>query len=187
MPLNLEADLQLEQNAVPHLMHTLSRNVSAASFRREQSNAEHAIRSGRPYYDRRAVPPKWLDGAELDAFVRSRAAQTTRKICLLSDIIVRMNNNGANELHTQVLAYHSLSRHNHGLNQIQQAINSVFGVGASYGAMYRLTRLMSRKYLERIRCAARRCSRARGSRPAPPLDSTMKAGGTSRRVRRGFA
>jgi hypothetical protein len=145
-PLDLEADLELKRRSAKNLMSFLSALITSPSWRRDLKSAELAVAKKEPYYQKRTKT--FLSGVELEAFVSSRREANARELCLLADIIVNMSMNGARELHTQLLLYLSLSRHNHGQAQISMAHDSTFGLSSSYGTSYHLSHYLSKRYLE---------------------------------------
>jgi hypothetical protein len=145
-PLDLVADLELKRRSAKHLMEILSVAITSSSWRRDQKTAEQAVASNTQYYQRRTK--LFLSGAELEDFVSSRREANDRELCLLADIIVNMSMNGAQELHTQLLLYLSLSRQMHGQAQISMAHDSTFRLASSYGTTYHLSHHLSKRYLD---------------------------------------
>ena len=79
--------------------------------------------------------------------MRSRHDLRVRETCIVIDVILNMNNNGANEIHTKCLLYLTLSRHNHGQGQVSMAHDTAFRLASSYGSAYSLGQAISRRYL----------------------------------------
>lgn len=67
---------------------------------------------------------------------------------MLTDIILNMNNNGACEIHTQLLLYLSATNASHGLTQRCQAYMSALGVAVSYGSSTTLNKELSERYIK---------------------------------------